>query len=187
MHQKSRIGFRPHRISGAKCTGITALYCTILHIAQRPFPRIFKLLAASDVVGYQKTDLVANGQMKAAPFVTIGTNGVFLSDLVVTGDPISSNEGCWGDVSIAMLTGSGFNQKVDIGGGAKMYRTYFWYEEDGEYEAGWYDESENALKDDESVLGNADEIYFESGEAIWVNVRSGYAGCTLNFPAVSID
>ena len=63
----------------------------------------------------------------------------------------------------------------------------FWFEEDGEYEAGWYDESEAPLKNDESVLGNANEIYFESGEGIWVNVRSGYAGCTINFPAISID
>ena len=139
------------------------------------------------VVGYQKAELVANGQMKAAPFVTIGATGVYLSDLKVTGEPIGEEGGCWGEVSIAMLTGSGANQKVDIGGGSKMNRTYFWYEEDGEYEAGWYDDNEDPLKDDASPLGNADEIFFESGEAIWVNVNSSYAGCTLNFPAVSID
>ena len=63
-------------------------------------------------MGYQKADLVLNGQMKASPFVTIGTTGVYLSDLEVTGEPIADNDGCWGDVSIAMLTGSGFNQKV---------------------------------------------------------------------------
>ena len=63
-------------------------------------------------MGYQKANLVANGQMQASPFVTIGTNGVFLSDLSVTGDPIESEGGCWANVSIAMLTGTGFNQYV---------------------------------------------------------------------------
>ena len=135
----------------------------------------------SGVVGYQKADLVANGQMKASPFVTIGTTGVYLSDLEVTGEPIGEEGGCWGDVSIAMLTGSGANQKVDIGGGVKMNRTYYWYEEDGEYEAGWYDVAENPLKDDESALGNANEILFEQGEGIWVNVNSSYAGCSIDY------
>ena len=135
----------------------------------------------SGVVGYQKAELVANGQIKAAPFVTIGTTGVYLSNLEVTGDPIADNDGCWGDVSIAMLTGLGYNQKVDIGGGSTMNRTYYWYEEDGEYEAGWYDNDENPLKDDESVLGNADEILFEQGEAIWINVGSSYAGCKVEY------
>ena len=97
------------------------------------------------VVGYQKANLVANGQMKAAPFVTIGEDGVYLSDLKVTGDPIESEGGCWGGVSIAMLTGSGANQKVDIGGGVMMNRTYYWYEAAGEYEAGWYDQGEDPL------------------------------------------
>ena len=68
-----------------------------------------------------------------------------------------------------------------------MNRTYYWYEEDGEYEAGWYDNDETALKNDASPLGNADEILFGSGEAIWVNVGASYAGCTLNFPAVSLN
>ena len=130
----------------------------------------------SGVVGYQKADLVLNGQMKASPFVTIGTTGVYLSDLEVTGEPIADNDGCWGDVSIAMLTGSGFNQKV-----GNMVKSYFWYEEDGEYEAGWYDYAENPLKDDESPLGNADEILFEQGEGIWLNVKSGYAGCKIEY------
>ena len=133
-------------------------------------------------MGYQNADLVVNGQMKASPFVTIGSTGVYLSDLKVTGDPIETIGGCWGDVSIAMLTGTGFNQYV-----GDMVKTYYWFEEDGEYEAGWYDEGEYALKDDESVLGNADEIFFESGDGIWINVKSGYAGCTLNFPAISLD
>ena len=141
----------------------------------------------SGVVGYQNANLVANGQMKTSPFVTIGTNGVHLSDLKVTGEPIVEAEGCWGDVSIAMLTGLGYNQKVDIGGGETMNRTYYWYEEDGEYEAGWYDNDETALKNDASPLGNADEIFFESGMGIWVNVGASYAGCTINFPAVTLD
>ena len=50
--------------------------------------------------------------MKAAPFVTVGEGGVYLSDLSVSGDAIESEGGCWGGVSIAMLNGGGFNQKV---------------------------------------------------------------------------
>ena len=136
----------------------------------------------SGVVGYQKSDLVAGGQMKAAPFVTIGEDGVYLSDLKVSGDAIESEGGCWGGVSIAMLTGAGFNQYV-----GDMIKTYYWFEEEGEYEAGWYDESNNRLANDASPLGNADEISFDSAQGIWVNVQSEYAGCTLNYPAVSID
>ena len=62
-----------------------------------------------------------------------------------------------------------------------MNKTYYWYEEDGAYAAGWYDVAENPLANDESPLGNADEIYFEQGEALWLNVDSEYAGCTINF------
>ena len=120
--------------------------------------------------------------MKAAPFVTIGQDGVHLSDLTVSGDAIESEGGCWGGVSIAMLTGGGYNQKVGT-----MNRTYFWFEEEGEYEAGWYDDAENPLANDESPLGNADEIYFTSGQGIWVNVDSEYAGCTINFPAIPLN
>ena len=127
-------------------------------------------------MGYKNADLVANGQMKASPFVTIGSTGVYLSDLKVTGDPIVDEEGCWGNVSIAMLTGTGFNQYVGT-----MIKTYYWFEEDGEYEPGWYDYAENPLKDDESPLGNANEILFEQGEAMWINVGSAYAGCTISY------
>ena len=131
-------------------------------------------------MGYQNADLVANGQMKASPFVTIGSTGVYLSDLKVSGEPIGEAGGCWGDVSIAMLTGAGFNQKVAVSGGT-MNRTYYWYEEDGEYEAGWYDDNEDPLKDDASPLGNADEILFDQGEALWINVGASYAGCTIDY------
>ncbi len=127
-------------------------------------------------MGYQNANLVANGQMKASPFVTIGTNGVHLSDLEVTGEPIEEEEGCWGGVSIAMLTGGGFNQYVGA-----MVKSYYWYEEDGEYEPGWYDVAENPLKNNASPLGNADEILFEQGEGIWINVQSAYAGCTVSY------
>ena len=133
-------------------------------------------------MGYQKANLVANGQMQASPFVTIGTNGVFLSDLSVTGDPIESEGGCWANVSIAMLTGTGFNQYV-----GDMIKTYYWYEEDGVFEAGWYDESEHPLANNASPLGNADEISFGIAQGIWVNVDAEYAGCTLNFAGIAID
>ena len=127
-------------------------------------------------MGYQNADLVANGQMKASPFVTIGTNGVYLSDLKVTGEPIADEGGCWANVSIAMLTGTGFNQYV-----GDMIKTYYWYEEDGSFEPGWYDESEKPLKNNASPLGNANEILFEQGEAMWLNVDAEYAGCTIDY------
>ncbi len=107
-------------------------------------------------MGYQKANLVANGQMQASPFVTIGTNGVFLSDLSVTGDPIESEGGCWANVSIAMLTGTGFNQYV-----GDMIKT--------------------PLANNASPLGNANEIYFDQGEAMWLNVDAEYAGCKIDY------
>ena len=127
-------------------------------------------------MGYQNSELVAGGQMQTSPFVTIGSTGVYLSDLKVTGEPIEDEEGCWGNVSIAMLTGSGYNQYV-----GDMIKTYYWFEEDGSYEAGWYDYAENPLKDDESPLGNADEIIFDHGQALWLNVDSEYAGCKIDY------
>ena len=127
-------------------------------------------------MGYQNANLVANGQMKASPFVTIGTNGVCLADLTVSGDPIESEGGCWGGVSIAMLTGGGYNQYV-----GDMIKTYYWYEEDSSYEAGWYDDSEHPLAGNASPLGNATEIFFDQGQALWLNVQAEYAGCTIDY------
>ena len=175
--------FRPHHnLAVADCAtnpllrALLHFTAHLLHNRNRAATVLQAVPPSPCVVGYQNANLVANGQMKASPFVTIGSTGVYLSDLKVTGEPIADNDGCWGDVSIAMLTGTGFNQKV---GG--MVKTYFWFEEDGEYEAGWYDQAENPLKDDESALGNADEILFEQGEGIWINVKSGYAGCSIDY------
>ena len=79
-----------------------------------------------------------------------------------------------------MLTKMGANQKT----ASNMPISYYWFDEDGEYEAGWYDQDENPLKDDASPLGNADEITFAAGEGFVVFVGTDYVGCTINFPAL---
>ena len=79
-----------------------------------------------------------------------------------------------------MLTKSGANQKT----GSNLPISYYWFDEEGEYEAGWYDQDENPLKADESELGNADEITLAAGEGLVVVVDLDYIGCTINFPAL---
>ena len=104
-----------------------------------------------------------------------------LSDITVSGygeDGLDLG-GCWGGVSIRMLTKMGANQKVE-----SMEKSYLWFDEDGEYEAGWYDPDETPLKNDESPLGNANEITFAAGEGFVVFVDAEYVGCTINFPAL---
>ena len=108
---------------------------------------------------------------------------VNLSDLTVSGygeDGLDLG-GCWGNVSIAMIGQNGVCKK----NGSMLIR-YYWFDEDGEYEAGWYDNDENPLKDDESVLGNADDIEFAAGQGLVVYCDSDYVGCTVNFPAVNL-
>ena len=142
-------------------------------------------------VGYHNNTLANDGQQfkSTACFFTIGAKDaddddcVRLSDLKVTGyleDGLDMG-GCWGDVWIDMLHTNGDNLYVD-----DMVKSYLWYDEAGEYEAGWYDESEIPLKNNESVLGNADEIPFEMGEGICVNSRNGYDGCFLEFPKMEL-
>ena len=127
------------------------------------------------------------------PLTTIGQNyvgnpipvPVKLSELSVSGygdgEDELDNGGCWGEVSIAMINGVGACKMVGT-----MRKEYFWYDEEGEYVAGWYDNNENPLCNDESVLGNADKIIFEPGEGLVVYCDSSYIGCTLNFPAVKL-
>ena len=108
---------------------------------------------------------------------------VYLNEISVTGyleDGLDMG-GCWGEVWIDMLKTNGDNIKVE-----GMVKSYYWYDEEGEYEAGWYDYDENPLKDDQSILGNADEIAFEMGDGICVNTRNGYNGCFLEFPKMEL-
>ena len=106
---------------------------------------------------------------------------IALSDITVSGygeDGLDLG-GCWGNISIRMLTKTGANQKVGT-----MEKSYLWFDEEGEYEAGWYDPGETPLKNDESELGNANEITFAAGEGFVVFVDLDYIGCTINFPAL---
>ena len=103
-----------------------------------------------------------------------------LSDITVGG--YEELDGCWGNVSIVMLRKSGANLKTESG----MYVAYYWYDEDGEYEAGWYDYQENPLKDGQSELGNANEIQFAAGQGLVLFADLDYVGCTINFPALNI-
>ena len=138
-----------------------------------------------NAVGYNNSEFADDGQQfKAASFITIGkkdaegNNCVRLSDLKVTGY-MDTMGGCWNGVYITMLKKDGANQKIDIGGGTMMDVTYFWNEEEGGMEPGWYDGDGNPLKDDSSPLGNADEITFANGEGIGITCDLDYIGCKL--------
>ena len=132
------------------------------------------------VVGYLNNEMEQDGRTPKVPtFVNITQqDGIKLSDLSVSGygeDGLDLG-GCWGDVRIDMLKKDSSNQKTESG----MKVSYYWYDEDGEYEAGWYDGDENPLKNDESELGNADEIIFDIGQGLSVVCAGDYVGCTIN-------
>ena len=131
-------------------------------------------------MGYQNNTLASDGQQikSTACFVTIGVKDaagndcVRLSDLKVTGYE-EDQETCAGDVWIDMLHTNGDNLYVE-----GVQKSYFWY--DNVFKpAGWYDEDQNPLADDESVLGNAEDITFEIGEGLCLNTANEYNGCQL--------
>ena len=67
-----------------------------------------------------------------------------------------------------------------------MNVSYFWY--DSMFKAaGWYDTDGQALKDDDSPLGNADEIEIMIGEGISVTVDDSLftEGTYLKFPSLA--
>ena len=150
----------------------------------------FTVFTDDDYVGCQ---IVSAGQVFTSQLnYTLTTGGrnmvgnpiptsIALSEITVSGygeDGLDLG-GCWGNVSIRMLNAVGANQKVGT-----MAKSYLWFDEEGEYEAGWYDSDETPLKNDESALGNADEITFAAGEGLVVFVDDDYVGCTINFPAL---
>ena len=126
------------------------------------------------IVGYSHSEFADDGlSFKSSAFAAIGMNDandnkcVRLSDLKVTGY-MDTMGGCWNGVYITVLKKNGANKTIDIGGGDTMEVTYFWNEEEGSMEAGWYDGNLTPMKDDASPLGNADEITFDLGEGIVV-------------------
>ena len=138
-----------------------------------------------NAVGYSGKAFETDGMGFATPsFATIGKVDVIgnkcfkLSDLTCEGY-MDTMGGCWNGIYITVLEKDGANKKIDIGGGTMMDVTYYWNEEDGGMEPGWYDGDGAPLKDDASPLGNADEITFASGEGFAINCDLDYVGCTL--------
>ena len=154
----------------------------------------FVFTCESDYIGCK---LISNGEVIAGavdfPITDDGLHfignplarQVKLSEITVDGY-MDTMGGCWNGVYITMLRKSGANKRIDIGGGDTMEVTYFWNEEEGGMEAGWYDPFGVALKDDASPLGNADEITFDVGEGLVVTSESDYTGCTIHFPSLGL-
>lgn len=141
-----------------------------------------KLSSAGEVLQDKAAyEIVDDGQSIAANPLC---RAITLAELTVEGygeDGLDLG-GCWGNVWIDILEKNGaVKRNAD-----NKEMQYFWYDEDGEYEAGWYDGNENPMKDDESPLGNADEIAFAVGEGICVNADVDYVGCVMNFPVLKI-
>ena len=146
----------------------------------------FTIFADSEYIGCK---VISAGEVFAAalsyPIANDGRNmmgnplpvAIKLSKIYVTGYE-DTEGGCWGNVYIGMLTKMGATKKLESG----LPVSYLWFDAEDEYEAGWYDYGEAPLKDDESELGNADEITFEAGEGFTVFADSEYIGCTVEFP-----
>lgn len=139
----------------------------------------------SSIVGYNNSEFAVDGQQfKSAAFATIGLKDanenmcVRLSDFKVTGY-MDTMGGCWNGVYITVLNTDGSNRKIDDPTYGEMDVTYYWNEEEGGMEPGWYDAAGNALKDGISPLGNADEITFASGEGVGITCDLDYIGCKL--------
>ena len=123
-----------------------------------------------------------------ASFITIGVkdaegnNCVRLSDLKVTGYE-EDMAVCYGAIWIDMLETNGSVPKV-----GSLPKSYFWYDDpDSDISAGWYDNDMTPLADNQSVLGNADEIEFKPGEGICINAQDGYdAYAILKFPSLGL-
>ena len=147
--------------------------------------QIRRVIFLNNPVGYNNSEFTDDGQQfKAASFITIGekdaegNNCVRLSDLNVTGY-MDTMGGCWNGVYITMLKKDGANLKINDPTYGEMDVTYFWNEEEGGMEPGWYDSFGNMMKDDASPLGNADEITFANGEGIGITCDLDYIGCKL--------
>ena len=138
--------------------------------------QIRRVIFSRNPVGYSNTDIKLDGQqLQSASFITIGAkdadgnNCVRLSDLKVTGYE-TDMEVCYGAIWIDMLETNGSVPDVD-----GMPKSYLWVDDPGsDFAPGWYDSDLTPLKDNQSVLGNAEDITFACGEGICFNARDGY-------------
>ena len=90
---------------------------------------------------------------------------------------------CYGSIWIDMLHTDGSVPTVE-----GMPKSYLWVDDASSgFEAGWYDTDLTPLADNQSVLGNADEIEFKAGEGICINAKEGYdAYAILKFPSLGL-
>ena len=138
--------------------------------------QIRRVIFSRNPVGYSNTDIKLDGQqLQSASFITIGAkdadgnNCVRLSDLKVTGYEEDIGV-CYGSIWIDMLHTDGSVPTVE-----GMPKSYLWVDDPSSgFEAGWYDTDLTPLADNQSVLGNADEITFACGEGICFNAKEGY-------------
>ena len=121
------------------------------------------------------SDAKAIGNPFAAP--------VKLSDINVTG--YASAMFTMGAIHLNALDPYGRTIEVDDGSGTgrKIQKAYYW--KDGGVimpyiVAGWYDVDNQPLKENKSVLGNADEISIDPGVGFWVYGDTG-ADYMINF------
>ena len=135
----------------------------------------FSDVTSANIVGYQNVGFEqAALNYKACAFVNVGDSKVRLSDLKVTGYTTTKFNN--GNFSIRMLSRTGATPKV-----SGMPKEYFWT--DTGTKQGWQDGDEEWL-DGSSVLGDADEIFFQPGDGITIYVRDGYTNCQLRFPSL---
>ena len=90
---------------------------------------------------------------------------------------------CYGAIWIDMLETNGSVPEIE-----GMPVSYLWVDDpDSDFPAGWYDSDLTPLADDQSVLGNADEIEFKAGVGICINAKEGYnAYAILKFPSLGL-
>ena len=116
----------------------------------------FAALESANIVGYQETETPDSGnKMVAGTFMTVGANGSFnLSDLRGTGyDP---EDGAWGELKVTVLNSAGSAASDGEGNPLRFY----WYDNE-DVEAGWYDINGEEAWD-------AANVSFDAGQAFWV-------------------
>ena len=139
----------------------------------------------ANVVGYTGTEFEHDAQnLKGGSFTAIGLKDaagnecIRLSDIRCTGYEESVG-GCWGNIFITVLKKNGGNEKMTLQGGATVNVNYYWYDAEGEYEAGWYGPDDQPMWGGQSEGGDAEDITFAVGEGINVTCDGDWVGCQL--------